>query len=149
MPTAPPKACLVCGEPTTVGSYCEKHRQENPGARARVVHDKYRAQQPYRKLYQTAQWDRTKLFVLNRDHYLCRIQRSPLCKHHGGDQATVVDHIIDHNGDVKLFYDVANCRAACKPCHDARTGGEHGFKSKGGTGGGIDWDAPFSIPETA
>lgn len=146
MPTAPDKACLVCGRPSPE-SYCPEHRQTNPGAQVRAESDRYRAQQAYRKLYQTTGWKQNvRPFVLNRDP-LCTLQITTICKARGGDPSTVVDHIVDHKGDPKLFYDVKNCRGVCKPCHDERTGGEHGFQAK--KPGGINWNDPFSIPETA
>lgn len=33
-------------------------------------------------------------------------------------EATVVDHIVPHRGDSKLFWDSGNWQALCKPCHD-------------------------------
>ncbi len=36
--------------------------------------------------------------------------------------ATVVDHIIPHRGDMKLFWDESNWQALCKDCHDQKTG---------------------------
>jgi len=33
--------------------------------------------------------------------------------------ATVVDHIVPHRGDSKLFWDRDNWQALCKLCHDA------------------------------
>ena len=36
--------------------------------------------------------------------------------------ATVVDHIIPHRGDQKLFWDENNWQALCKECHDKKTG---------------------------
>ncbi|MEL7111223.1 MAG: HNH endonuclease signature motif containing protein [Pseudomonadota bacterium] len=33
-------------------------------------------------------------------------------------QATVVDHIVPHRGDVALFTDPNNLQSLCKPCHD-------------------------------
>ena len=39
-------------------------------------------------------------------------------------KATVVDHIIPHRGDTKLFWDRSNWQALCKPCHDKKTGNE-------------------------
>lgn len=33
--------------------------------------------------------------------------------------ATVVDHIVPHKGDHKLFWDPKNHQALCKPCHDS------------------------------
>jgi 5-methylcytosine-specific restriction protein A len=38
--------------------------------------------------------------------------------------ATVVDHIVPHRGDQKLFWDETNWAPACKPCHDAKTARE-------------------------
>jgi 5-methylcytosine-specific restriction enzyme A len=38
--------------------------------------------------------------------------------------ATVVDHVVPHRGDPKLFWDEANWAALCKPCHDAKTARE-------------------------
>lgn len=40
--------------------------------------------------------------------------------------ASVVDHIIAHKGDQKLFWDVANWRAMSKQCHDRKTAMEDG-----------------------
>ena len=36
--------------------------------------------------------------------------------------ATVVDHVIPHRGDQKLFWDEDNWQALCKSCHDRKTG---------------------------
>ena len=36
-------------------------------------------------------------------------------------QATVVDHVVPHRGDPKLFWDQSNWAPACKPCHDRKT----------------------------
>lgn len=33
--------------------------------------------------------------------------------------ATVVDHIVPHRGDMKLFWDRDNWQALCKACHDS------------------------------
>lgn len=33
--------------------------------------------------------------------------------------ATVVDHVVAHRGDMKLFWDRANWQSLCKPCHDS------------------------------
>ena len=39
-------------------------------------------------------------------------------------KATVVDHIIPHRGDQKLFWDRGNWQALCKRHHDIKTGNE-------------------------
>jgi len=36
--------------------------------------------------------------------------------------ATVVDHIIPHRGDERLFWDETNWQPLCKQCHDKKTG---------------------------
>ena len=36
-------------------------------------------------------------------------------------KATVVDHIVPHRGDQKLFWDQSNWQALCKSCHDRKT----------------------------
>ncbi|WP_417278409.1 HNH endonuclease [Celeribacter sp.] len=41
----------------------------------------------------------------------------PVCARCGAP-ATVVDHIIPHKGDDRLFWDKSNWQALCKPCHD-------------------------------
>jgi len=58
-----------------------------------------------------------------RKHFL---DRHPLCveclKNGKMTPATVVDHIVPHRGDPKLFWDNANWQALCKSCHDHKTG---------------------------
>jgi 5-methylcytosine-specific restriction protein A len=41
--------------------------------------------------------------------------------------ATDVDHIIPHHGNARLFWDVTNYQALCKPHHSAKTATEGGF----------------------
>ena len=38
--------------------------------------------------------------------------------------ATIVDHVVPHRGDQRLFWDQTNWAPACKPCHDAKTARE-------------------------
>ena len=53
------------------------------------------------------------------------LQVHPLCeecmKQGKYVKATVVDHIVAHRGDEKLFWDRDNWRALCKHCHDRKT----------------------------
>jgi|WetSurSiteA1Bulk_404760.scaffolds.fasta_scaffold03041_4 5-methylcytosine-specific restriction enzyme A len=35
--------------------------------------------------------------------------------------ATVVDHVVPHKGDFKLFWDRTNWQPLCKRCHDKKT----------------------------
>lgn len=59
-------------------------------------------------------------------HRLSFLKSNPLCvkckKAGRTTAATVVDHIKPHRGDYKLFWQVKNWQALCKPCHDKKTG---------------------------
>jgi len=52
----------------------------------------------------------------------------PLCTHCLAkgitEPSTVVDHVIPHRGDMRLFWDRSNWQALCKTCHDTKTAGE-------------------------
>lgn len=58
------------------------------------------------------------------------LQAHPLCrecqKHDRVTAATVVDHIIPHRGDMRLFWDRKNWQPLCKPDHDEKTAREDG-----------------------
>lgn len=45
--------------------------------------------------------------------------------------ATVVDHIIPHEGNLELFWDENNIQSLCKSCHDRKTAGEGRWGKKG------------------
>lgn len=57
------------------------------------------------------------------------LKKHPLCRHHEERGklvlANVVDHIIDHKGDMKLFWDSSNWQPLCKQCHDIKTASEN------------------------
>jgi 5-methylcytosine-specific restriction protein A len=38
--------------------------------------------------------------------------------------ATVVDHVMPHGGDARLFWNERNWAPSCKPCHDRKTAHE-------------------------
>ena len=44
--------------------------------------------------------------------------------------ANVVDHIIDHKGNILRFWDQSNWQALCKRCHDTKTGQQNGFGAR-------------------
>ena len=110
MPRSPKRPCRFPGCPNLceTGVYCEQHRKEcssdalRGGAAARGYDAQWRAA---RKRY---------------------LQHNPLCVQCLADKkitpATVVDHIVPHRGDKKLFWDESNWQALCKDCHDKKTG---------------------------
>lgn len=63
--------------------------------------------------------------VLVKEEFLDLDEAHPLCvqcaKQGKYVRATVVDHIIPHRGDQKLFWDQNNWQALCKSCHDKKT----------------------------
>ena len=105
MPMKPKRPCRHPGCPALSDKvYCEAHRslyaRENAAARG------------YDGRWKSA-----------RRAYL---QRNPLCAEcRRADKltpATVVDHIVPHRGDMRLFWDKTNWQPLCKDCHDRKTG---------------------------
>ena len=45
-------------------------------------------------------------------------------------RASVVDHVIPHRGDWRLFVDPDNHQSLCKSCHDRKTASEQAEKRK-------------------
>lgn len=66
-------------------------------------------------------WRKARMFYLLK-HPLC-----VKCKAEGRtEQATVVDHIIPHKGDKKLFWDRKNWQPLCTKCHNTKTATQDG-----------------------
>lgn len=116
MPNRPRHPCAHPGCPELVEygkKYCDKHEplhadekkdQRKGGAAGRG----------YGWRWQKA----SKAFL--RAHPLCAE-----CLRHGRyTKAEVVDHIVPHRGDMKLFWDRDNWQPLCKACHDRKTARE-------------------------
>lgn len=108
MPSRPKTPCKHPGCPALVPAgtkYCEKHKALHPeevrSAEGRGYDSRWRKA---RKAF---------------------LQAHPLCmecmKEGRYVKATVVDHIIPHRGDQKLFWDRNNWQGLCKRCHDRKT----------------------------
>lgn len=111
MPTKPMVPCKHPGCPELVPAgqkYCERHKALHPEAVRSAAGRGY-----------NSRWQKV------RKRYL---QSHPLCeecmKQGRYTKATVVDHIVPHRGDQKLFWDESNWQALCKACHDRKTGRE-------------------------
>lgn len=75
---------------------------------------KQRSARPaYNEWYKSRRWKKLRLEILAQ-------QRWCQCPHHKGKyvKAQVVDHIIPHKGDSRLFWDRTNLQALTKECHD-------------------------------
>ncbi|MDY2838059.1 MAG: HNH endonuclease [Bilifractor sp.] len=111
MPYKPSVPCRHPGCPNLVPAgekYCREHKvlhsEENRSAAARGYGSRWRRES--KKFLQL--------------HPLCQE-----CLRHGiAKPATVVDHIVPHRGDLRLFWDRSNWQALCKKCHDKKTGRE-------------------------
>jgi 5-methylcytosine-specific restriction endonuclease McrA len=113
MPIAPKRPCCQsgCAGFAVKAGYCDQHQ-----AKIRQL-DRDRGTAHQRGY--DSRWSKARLLFLD-IHPLCT-----QCTSAGlivG--ATVVDHIIPHKGDKKLFWSQSNWQALCKPCHDIKTATE-------------------------
>ena len=73
----------------------------------------------------TARWEKARKMYL---------RANPLCmecaKENRIEPATVVDHIIPHKGDMRLFWDRCNWQSLCERHHNEKTARESGFGKK-------------------
>ncbi|MBP3805099.1 MAG: HNH endonuclease [Oribacterium sp.] len=108
MPLKPKVPCKHPGCPGLIVSgqkYCAIHKPMHPeeirSANARGYNSRWRRE--------------SKQFL--KLHPLC----AECFKNGVATEATVVDHIIPHRGDQKLFWDRSNWQPLCKRCHDRKT----------------------------
>ena len=109
MPMTPRRPCRFPGCPNLCdsGVYCRDHLQYST--------DRIRGGADARG-YDSA-WRKARKAYLE-EHPLCKE-----CRKNGTlTPATVIDHIIPHRGDKKLFWDETNWQPLCKDCHDRKTG---------------------------
>lgn len=97
-----------CPELVPYGTkYCDKHKALHVGDR------KSAASRGYNSRWQKAR----RLFLQKPENVFC-----VECKKQGIlKRAIVVDHIVPHRGNQKLFWDESNWQALCKTCHDKKT----------------------------
>ncbi len=89
----------------------------------RTVGKKFGARKSAHKRGYTKKWQRASKAFL-RANPLCQCEE---CKASGRVvAATVVDHIVPHRGDMKLFWDRSNWQAMSKKHHDRKTAREDG-----------------------
>ena len=107
------RPCLVssCKDFSENQGYCNQHQDR--------IRKKDRERGTAHQRGYDAEWDKQRLLFLD---------ENPLCVDHFKrkliEAATVVDHIIPHKGDKKLFWDKSNWQALCKSCHDRKTATE-------------------------
>lgn len=115
MPTKPKKLCRSSGCCNlTENRYCEQHHRLD-----KKLRDQRREGSTQRGY--DGRWNKYRITFL-RSHPLCVrcLSQEKVVA------ASVVDHIIPHKGDGKLFWQVSNHQALCKSCHDLKTATEDG-----------------------
>lgn len=94
-----------------------------PGCKPEGVREYDRRRGSARSRGYDSKWEKGRKRYL-RAHPFCECKE---CRAEGRTRAaTVVDHIIPHRGDKKLFWDENNWQAMSKPCHDRKTAKEDG-----------------------
>jgi 5-methylcytosine-specific restriction endonuclease McrA len=99
----PPRLCS-CGKIVPHDQRCECQRKQDRERKAR--HDRNRPSA--RERGYDHRWRKARVEYLALHPY-CR-----MC----GKPASVVDHVIPHKGDPRLFWHRANWQPLCQPCHD-------------------------------
>jgi 5-methylcytosine-specific restriction protein A len=123
MPYAPMHQCNYsnCLQAVPSGQrYCPVHKklqaEKWQSARKEAIAKAETKRGTARERGYTTQWDKARAAYL-REHPLCAS-----CTTKGKTvTATVVDHIIPHQGDHAQFWDAANWQPLCRRCHTIKT----------------------------
>lgn len=87
---------------------------------ARAIRDtRYSPDAIVRGWYKSARWQALRREVLVRDLYTCRQTGVLLTGKSPAPNSPVVDHVVAHRGDERLFWDIANLQAVTKAWHDS------------------------------
>lgn len=76
------------------------------------------AQHVWRRWYYTARWKKLRADILLRDSYTCQ-KTGVICSgKYPAPNSPVVDHVKQHHGDERLFWDPQNLQTVSKKYHD-------------------------------
>jgi 5-methylcytosine-specific restriction protein A len=104
----PPRICS-CGETVEHGVFCVCQRKAKHERDAR-----FDATRPPSSVRYPAGWRKA------RAEYLATHPHCRECSSHGVTTlASVVDHILPHKRDTRLFWSRANWQPLCAPCHNS------------------------------
>lgn len=106
MPTAAPRVCS-CGQTVAYGAVCACQRQRRAESKARF--DQTRPNATARGY--NSRWEQARRDFLA-DHSRCSYFACNAL-------ATVVDHVIPHRGDMRLFWDRKNWQSLCFHHHNS------------------------------
>lgn len=91
----------------------------------------------YRALYKTKAWAHLRLFVFQRDGYICQKTGRLLGGKRNAPDSPVAHHVVPHRGDRDLFLDARNVITVSKEWHDRTAQSEEarGFSTEVGSDG--------------
>ena len=117
MASKPLRPCRHPGCPElTRDGWCDKHRPKYQRGKSAAYHSLYL------------------LPIWKNDLRPTQLLREPFCRECARrgirTRATVVDHIVPHQGDWQLFTDRGNLQSLCKTCHDRKTAREQAEKRR-------------------
>lgn len=113
-----PCKAFMCPEMAENKGYCIEHQSLIVERKQSINH------RETHKQYNTTRWRKYRVSFLKANP-LCVMCKPKL------NASTVVDHIIPHKGDIKLFWDKSNHQALCYSCHNRKTAKyDGGFKNK-------------------
>ncbi|WP_125589758.1 HNH endonuclease [Companilactobacillus jidongensis] len=124
--------------------FCNEHADELPAYQERMnkmhqhiashtkdynsnVRYKSKERSKRESFYHSGQWKKLRLFVLERDNYLCQY-----CLRFGLVRpAKIVDHVVPAQAAPELMTDISNLVTCCNTCHRAKTEWEQRFYHTG------------------
>lgn len=111
MPYAAKRPCCAGGCRALVDKgYCAEHQHLAPKRQI----DKYRGNSTARGY--NYKWQQARRRFLSINPLCVECQSTGIVK-----AATVVDHIVAHKGDQRLFWDESNWQSLCTACHNHKT----------------------------
>ena len=76
-------------------------------------------QRKHQHLYNNKRWRSLRLQIFIRDNYICQQTGVLLSGKYPAPNSPVADHIIKHDGDEELFWDIDNIQSVSKQYHDS------------------------------
>lgn len=115
MPDRPMKPCAKCKRKLTKETYCDKC------ADLKKKQYQNKRNKSWQYLYGN-RWKKARLTFLIK-HPLCAY----CLRENKVVSATIVDHVIPHKGNIKLFWDISNWNSLCEMHHNKKTAKEGAF----------------------
>lgn len=105
--------------------WCDKHQIEINNKRAeyraeqsskrQALYNRHNRSKEANSFYHTKQWQQTRNYVINRDHYICQVCGEPV------NDRKIIDHIVPRRIDKSLELNTDNLWTLCYRCHRIKT----------------------------